>query len=116
MSKSLLLIQNLYNKKQTKHMEQEPPTPIFSQESEEKKDVKKPSKTTRKQRVTQFIQKVNNDSLEQVLKDILDENARLRKEIEALRVQNVSLKREQEELMHSLLQDRLKNQSSDLDF
>lgn len=97
-------------------MEQEPPTPIFSQESEEKKEAKKPTKTTRKQRVNQFIHKIHEDSLELVIKDILEENAKLRKEIESLRVANVSLKREMDELTHSLLRDRLMNQSNDLEF
>ena len=116
MSKSLLQIKQLYANKKPRQMEQESPTPTFSQESEEKKELKKPTKTTRKQRVTQFVHKVHEDSLELVLKDILEENVKLRKEIESLRVQNVSLKRDMDELTHALLQDRLKNQSNDLDF
>lgn len=113
MSKSLLQIKNLT---QNKKMEQEPPTPVYSQESEEKRDAKKPSKTTRKQRINHFIQKIHEDTLEQVVRDILDENTKLRKEIESLRVANVSLKREMDELTHTLLRDRLMNQTSDLEF
>lgn len=116
MSKSLLQIKQLYSTPNFTKMEQEPPTPIFSQESEEKKEMKKPIKTTRKQRVTQFVHKIHEDSLEQVVRDILEENVKLRKEIESLRVANVSLKRDMDELTHALLQDRLKNQSNDLDF
>ena len=97
-------------------MEHEPPTPICSQGSEEKKEAKKPTRTTRKQRVNQFIHKIHEDSMEQVIRDILDENVKLRKEIESLRVANVSLKREMDELTHSLLRDRLMNQSNDLEF
>ena len=115
MSKSLLQIKQLYSNKKPQ-MEQEPPTPVFSQESEEHKQAKKPSKTTRKQRVTQFVHKIHEDSIDLVLKDILDENVKLRKEIESLRVQNVSLKRDMDELTHALLQDRLKNQSNYTDF
>lgn len=116
MSKSLLLLQKILNPKNSQEMEQAPPTPVFSQDSEERKETKKPSKTTRKQRISQYVHKVNEDSLEQVMKDILEENSKLRREIESLRVANVSLKREMEELTHCLLQDRLKNQSTDLDF
>lgn len=112
MSKSLLQIKEFSKQ----FMEQEPPTPIYSQESEEKKEAKKPTKTTRKQRVNQFIHKIHEDSMEQVIRDILDENVKLRKEIESLRVANVSLKREMDELTHSLLRDRLMNQSNDLEF
>ena len=116
MSKSLLQIKELYSINPPR-MEQEPPTPIFSQESEDnKKEIKKPSKTTRKQRITQYVHKIHEDSLEKVVRDVLEENVKLRKEIESLRVANVSLKRDMDELTHALLQDRLKNQSNDLDF
>lgn len=114
MSKSLYLLQN-NTATQTMSMDA-PQSPDSSQSSEEKREMKKPCKTTRKQRVNQFIRKINDDTIEQVVKDILEENVRLRKEIEALRVQNVSLKREHEELIHAILQDRLKNQNSDLEF
>ena len=121
MSKSVFLIKNknLQKSMEFDHIQ----TPGSSQSSEDtmekresKKEAKKPSKTTRRQRVNQFIHKINEDTLDQVVKDILEENVRLRKEIESLRVQNVSLKREHEELIHALLQDRLKNQNSDLEF
>lgn len=79
---------------------------------ENKSGEKKPIKTTRKQRVTSLIKKINEDSLEMVIQDILTENKRIRRELENMRVQNTSLKREYEELMHNILKDRLTNQSS----
>lgn len=77
---------------------------------------KRPSKTTRKQRVNALIHKINNDSLDLVVSDILNENKRLRRELESLRVQNAGLKREYEELMHSILSDRLNNQAPHTSF
>ena len=88
-----------------------------SYEDEKKaKEAKKPQKTTRKQRTQRYLMKVNNDSREIVLADILDENKRLRRELENLRVANTSLKREHEELTHALLADRLRIQYPDLEF
>lgn len=116
MSKSPAFIKQLYshNNMEFEHI----PTPGSSQHSDEneRSDAKKPSKSTRKQRVTQFIKKINEDNMQQVTKDVLIENKRLRKEIESLRVANASLKREYEELMHSILKDRLKNQGCDFEF
>ena len=128
MSKSLNKIKTFYlnqapptPRKTEMQMEMEQPdTPQLSQISkdseDENREAKKPSKITRKQRVTNFIKKINEDSLEKVMEDILNENKRLRREVESLRVANTSLKREYEEMMHSILQDRLKNQGNDLDF
>lgn len=127
MSKSLRTLNQIY-------LEQAPPTPRnsnkmefeqimsprLSQKSHESEDeikeTKKPSKITRKQRVTKFIKRVNDDSMEKIMEDILNENARLRRELESMRVANTSLKREYEEMMHSIFQDRLKNQGNDLNF
>lgn len=86
------------------------------EDSIKKKEAKKPQKTTRRQRTQRYIQKIQNDSTDQILTDILAENKRLRKEIENLRIANTSLKREHEELVHALLSDRLKNQYPDLEF
>lgn len=86
------------------------------EETQKKKEAKKPQKTTRKQRTQKYIKKIQNDSADQILTDILTENKRLRKEIENLRIANTSLKREHEELIHALLSDRLKNQYPDLEF
>ena len=55
-------------------------------------------------------------SLEQVVGDILEENKRLRRDIETLRIQNTSLRREHEELIHALLADRLRIQNPELEF
>ena len=114
MSKSVFLLENNLNQQQMEF--EQVPTPGSSQSSEEKREQKKPVKTTRRQRVSQYIKKINEDNLEQVVKDVLEENTRLRKEIEALRIQNVSLKREHEDLIHALLQDRLKKHGNDLEF
>lgn len=98
-----------------------PETPNGSDDSSEDdvkktREAKKPTKTTRKQRTQRYIMKLKEDSPDLILSDILAENKRLRREIEALRVQNTSLKREHEELTHALLSDRLKNQYPDLEF
>lgn len=85
-------------------------------ESKKSRKEKKPCKTTRKQRTQKYIMKIQNDSLEQVVGDILDENKRLRRDIETLRIQNTSLRREHEELIHALLADRLRIQNPELEF
>ena len=87
-----------------------------SQSMEKIRETKKPQKTTRRQRTQRYIMKLKDDSTDIILADILAENRKLRREIEALRVQNTSLKREHEELTHALLADRLKNQYPDLEF
>ena len=79
-------------------------------------EAKKPQKITRRQRTQRYIMKIKDDNMDQVMNDILNENKRLRRELEALRVANTSLKREYEELTHALLADRLKNQIPDLEF
>lgn len=90
-------------------------TPNLSQEEKETEN-KKPSKMTRKERINTLIRKINNDSIHQVMEDIIAENKRLRRELENLRIQNTTIKRDYEELMHSLLRDRLNNQNLDSDF
>lgn len=87
-----------------------------SEDEKKKREAKKPVKTTRRQRTQRYIMKIKEDSPDLILSDILAENKKLRKEIEALRVANTSLKREHEELTHALLADRLKNQYPDLEF
>lgn len=95
-------------------------TPEMSQKSEDSVDKnvvdKKPTKVTRKQRINKYIQRLHDDSLEMVLEDVLKENQRLKRELETLRIAQASQKREYDDLMHALLQDRLRNQGQDLDF
>lgn len=83
-----------------------------SEEVSPKNDEKKPIKTTRKQRINNIVKRINQDSLDFVIEDVLAENKRLRRELENLRIQNTSLKREYEELTHTILSDRLSNQTS----
>lgn len=97
------------------------PTPEMSQRSEDSsiekvQQERKPSKVTRKQRIANYIYRLKDDNIEQVMEDILKENQRLKRELETLRVAQATQKREYDELMHALLQDRLKNQHCDLDF
>lgn len=77
--------------------------------SEDSEENKKPIKLSRKQRVSQYVKRISDDNMEQVLEDILKENKRLRRELETARIQNTSLRREYEELTHAILRDRLGN-------
>lgn len=91
----------------------EPSSQQYSQEAKEKP--RPPSKTTRKTRINNFIKTINDDSLDQVVQDVLTENKRLLREIKTLRESLTSAKKEYEEFVQAILTDRLYNQMGSSD-
>ena len=73
-------------------------------------EVKKPKTQSRKVKIQQYIQKINSDSIEQVLEDILAENKRLQSEIGQLRTQLMNAIKDYEMFIQAILTDRLNNQ------
>lgn len=77
---------------------------------------KKPKKAEKRQdKIKRIIKQIHEDSITEVMKDILLENKRLARDLENLRIQNTSLKRDHDTLTHALLRDRLSMFNSDLD-
>lgn len=77
---------------------------------------KKPKKVEKRQdKIKRIIKQINEDSITDVMRDILIENKRLARDLETLRVQNISLKKDHDCLYHALLRDRLRVFNTDLD-
>lgn len=77
---------------------------------------KKPKKVEKRQdKIKRIIKQINEDSITDVMRDILIENKRLAKDLETLRIQNISLKKDHDGLHHALLRDRLRLFNTDLD-
>lgn len=86
--------------------------PNGSQESRSDDYKPVPKKNSRKARINEYIKRIEEDNMEQVLEDILKENKRLHSEIDTARKNLASAKKEYEELVQSILTDRLNNQSA----
>ena len=77
---------------------------------------KKPKKVEKRQdKIKRIIKQINEDSITDVMRDILIENKRLARDLETLRIQNTSLKKDYDGLHHALLRDRLRVFNTDLD-
>lgn len=65
-----------------------------------------------KERITRLVRRINGDSIQELYEDILEENTRLKRELDKERNLNILNTREIEELRHNLLHDRLLNLSN----
>lgn len=66
-------------------------------------------KLTKKEKVTQYLKKIEQDSAELVLQDLLEEMEKSQKECSLLRTMNLGLKKEMDEFKSQLIRDRLFN-------
>lgn len=60
-----------------------------------------------KERITRLVKRINGDSIQELYEDILEENLRLKKELDRERSLNLSTTKELDELRFNLLQDRM---------
>lgn len=82
--------------------------PVVMDENEERrKFATKPRKY--QERIAAYIQRVKSDNHQFIMEDLIEENQKLRKEIDMMRNVNTSLKREFDEFRETLLQDRISN-------
>lgn len=82
-------------------------TQQLTQGSQPNVNEKKPKKYQEK--IQKYIKAIQSDSAESILRDILEENERIRKEIDTLRSVNAAQKREYDEFRAMLLSDRISN-------
>ena len=67
---------------------------------------KKPKKETK---AAVFVKKINNDNIALLIKDVLEENAILRRQADSLRNQNNNILKEYNEFRVQILNDRMTN-------
>ena len=67
---------------------------------------KKPKRESMKDRQTNYIRRCGRNEAQDIYSDIIEENTKLRKELEKARQLITNLQREGEELRNGLLQDR----------
>lgn len=68
----------------------------------EKKPKKEPKSIT-------FVRKLNNDSIGQLMNDIIEENNILKRQVESLRIQLNNIQKEYNEFRNEILKDRMIN-------
>ena len=67
----------------------------------------KVKRETKKKRITNYIKRCPKDDIRDVYNDILDENEKMRKELEKERQLRIAIQNEYDELRNGLLHDRV---------
>ena len=83
-----------------------PPCPDITETPKEETKAKK-NKTNNKEKMNQFIKRQMNDDPIDVMMDIIEENKRLRKELERIRLLLINENRMNEELRNGVLNERV---------
>ena len=83
---------------------------LYDDHVRNKSEMKPKVSGSRKERIRSFIEKLNNDNIQNGLDDILEENKQLQRELETCRKNLTGAKKAYEDLIHAINEDRLKQQ------